>query len=539
MNRFSIGSRLLVGFSIVTILLLAVIGAGVSSLSKSEDQLGNVKRITMLSSNVARVQAYLKTIDESIKGLILHEEQSDKDKQLAAIEGLKSKYREALDIVDKNTKTPEGKKLITELKEAVGAEDAVNQKMIAAAVAGDSATFRQLMNGEGDKAVARVSKGAEALLTFYEKRVGVRVDDAVGSSQTATRIMYAFGLAALILSVLTAIVITRGITGPLHECVNVADRIADGDLTVSVAADQGRSETSHLMRTMNNMIVRMRGAMERVSQASGAVSSAAVKLHAASQNMVNGTSEVASQASTVATSGEEMASTSLDIAGSCNAAAESSRHANDLATSGAHIVQSTVDGMERIAERVRATARNVESLGARSDQIGAIISTIEDIADQTNLLALNAAIEAARAGEQGRGFAVVADEVRALAERTTRATREIGEMIKAIQTETRQAVISMEEGVNEVEHGTEGASRSGGALQEILSQINDVTGQINQIATAAEEQSSTSRDISNNMHQITEIIQETAKGTHETAQASDQLSRLATDLESLVRQFRL
>ncbi len=195
--------------------------------------------------------------------------------------------------------------------------------------------------------------------------------------------------------------------------------------------------------------------------------------------------------------------------------------------------------MARIAERVRATARSVENLGSRSDEIGAIVGTIEDIADQTNLLALNAAIEAARAGEQGRGFAVVADEVRALAERTTRATKEIGGMIKAIQAETRQAVSSMEEGVNEVEKGTEEASKSGGALQEILSQINAVTTQINQIATAAEEQSSTSRDISNNMHMITDVIQETATGTHQTAQAADQLAHLADDLKRLVGQFRI
>lgn len=262
-------------------------------------------------------------------------------------------------------------------------------------------------------------------------------------------------------------------------------------------------------------------------------------LHVTAQNMVRGTDEVASQASTVATAGEEMAATSLDIANNCNSAAESSRHANQLATSGAAIVQGTVDGMARIAERVRDTARSVENLGSRSDEIGAIVGTIEDIADQTNLLALNAAIEAARAGEQGRGFAVVADEVRALAERTTKATKEIGSMIKAIQLETKQAVSSMEEGVSEVERGTEEASKSGGALQEILSQINEVTNQINQIATAAEEQSSTSRDISNNMHMITDIVQETAKGTHDTAADADQLADLADQLKKLVSQFRV
>jgi len=181
----------------------------------------------------------------------------------------------------------------------------------------------------------------------------------------------------------------------------------------------------------------------------------------------------------------------------------------------------------------------VESLGTRSDQIGAIIGTIEDIADQTNLLALNAAIEAARAGEQGRGFAVVADEVRALAERTTRATKEIGEMIKAIQNETKGAVAVMEKGVQQVEAGTSEAAKSGKALQDILEQINNVAMQVNQIATAAEEQTATTREISNNIQQISDVVEMGAKGSLEISGASSNLSKLSVDLQDLVRKFRL
>ena len=195
--------------------------------------------------------------------------------------------------------------------------------------------------------------------------------------------------------------------------------------------------------------------------------------------------------------------------------------------------------MSHIADKVKESAKTVESLGSRSDQIGAIIGTIEDIADQTNLLALNAAIEAARAGEQGRGFAVVADEVRALAERTTRATKEIGEMIKAIQRETKGAVTAMEQGVLQVQEGTSEAGKSGSALQDILQQINDVAMQVNQIATAAEEQTATTNEISNNMHQITDVVQQTTQGAQQSATAAAQLNKNAEELQRLVRQFRL
>jgi len=203
------------------------------------------------------------------------------------------------------------------------------------------------------------------------------------------------------------------------------------------------------------------------------------------------------------------------------------------------VVKETVVVMNRIADRVRESARTVESLGTRSDQIGAIVGTIEDIADQTNLLALNAAIEAARAGDQGRGFAVVADEVRALAERTSRATKEISEMIKAIQTETRQAVEAMEKGVNEVENGTAEAAKSGDALQDILIQINSFTMQVSQIATAAEQQMATTGEISSNMMQVTDLIHGVAKGAQDSASAASQLARLADEQEKLIGQFKL
>ena len=539
MSRFTIGTRLLVGFSFILLLLVVIIGTGVNSLYKSEDQLNNVKRISMLSNKASVFLMSAKGIHESIKSLIVYDQKADKEKIVGHIKELRVKRDEALDVLEKNTKTPDGKKLVADIKTTMSSTRVITEKLTAAGMDNEVAKFKEILNNGGDKAMEQSSLSANALLDFYEKRVGVRVDDAIGSAETATRIMYVFGLVAIALGVLAAIMITRGITTPLRKCVEMADMVADGDMSVTIQAHDGKCETAQLIRAMSNMASKIRNAISQVSLAAGEVSTSVTELHSTSQNMVRGTDEVASQASTVATAGEEMAATSLDIANNCNAAAESSRHANQLATSGASIVQGTVDGMARIAERVRATARSVENLGSRSDEIGAIVGTIEDIADQTNLLALNAAIEAARAGEQGRGFAVVADEVRALAERTTRATKEIGGMIKAIQSETRQAVGSMEEGVNEVEKGTEEASKSGGALQEILSQINEVTNQVNQIATAAEEQSSTSREISNNMHMITDIVQETAKGTHITAQAADQLAVLAGDLKKLVGQFKL
>ncbi len=350
-------------------------------------------------------------------------------------------------------------------------------------------------------------------------------------------------LVAVIIVLSLMFFVRRWITKPLQEAVEETELLASGDFrnvpSTEDNAPKSVDEVEHLSQEIMRMAVALKGLLVKIDRSSQEVSAAAEQVNSTAEQIATGSEEVAAQSATVATAGEEMSATSSDIARNCLMAAEGAQRATQSARSGAEVVEKTVAVMEQIANRVQESAKTVESLGARSDQIGAIIGTIEDIADQTNLLALNAAIEAARAGEQGRGFAVVADEVRALAERTTRATKEIGEMIKAIQKETKGAVEVMEQGVNQVERGTEEASRSGQALADILDQINDVTMQVNQIATAAEEQTATTSEISSNMHQITEVVQATSRGAQESATAAALLNGNAEELQRLVRQFKL
>jgi methyl-accepting chemotaxis protein len=369
---------------------------------------------------------------------------------------------------------------------------------------------------------------------------GIYVDDVNAHvRQIETGIGIAL-VALLALCILLAWLVSRTVTGPIKLVVDTIRDIAqgEGDLTRRLPI-HSRNEIGELSEWFNTFVGKLHGIISQVSGSSLQLASSALELQLTSRQMTESIAQLSAQSTSLATAGEEMSATSGDIANNCHHAATNASGASQKASQGAAVVGQSIAVMNSIAERVKNAAGTVDALGVRSEQIGAIIGTIEDIADQTNLLALNAAIEAARAGEQGRGFAVVADEVRALAERTTRATKEIGEMIKAIQKETKNAVDSMEQSVTQVEQGTSHASDSGRSLQEILDIINDVTEQIGQIATAAEEQTATTREISGNVMNLNDLAQQNDHALHETAIAANDVSRQAEELKELVGQFRL
>ena len=425
-------------------------------------------------------------------------------------------------------------------KPAVAFYDVAEQQFFPALLAGDQPRADKVLFETLSPAYEAHRKVIDEIVTLSNAE-NSETERRASSMLNSTRVtVVTLGILFFAAVVATFLFLIRNIAkhlggDPAYVAV-IARQVADGDLAIDVQVNGGAES---VLGAMRDMVENLRGIVSQVIRSAENIASASQQLHATAAQIATGSEEVACQAMTAATAGEEMSATSGDIARNCQMAAEGAGQASITAHSGTEVVSATVRVMGLIAERVSATAHTVQNLGARSDQIGAIIGTIEDIADQTNLLALNAAIEAARAGEQGRGFAVVADEVRALAERTTRATREIGEMIKSIQAETRDAVIAMERGVREVETGTGEAARSGQALQQILDQINDVAMQVNQIATAAEEQTATTSEISSNMLQITDAVQGTARGAEESAHASNMLARQAEDLKLLVSRFRI
>jgi hemerythrin-like metal-binding protein len=471
--------------------------------------------------------------------MLLATEKEAKEKYIKRNDECAEKVVKEQAVYEKIMDTDEEKKLFGDFKTAWSSYLAEYPKIKEMALQGGSS------EDMAKTILGASSKSFNAALSALESLEKVNIEQSQKESNGALAIAKSTRLWIILLLVICVVIgvtfvvlFSRAMSAPLKRLSSDAEQVASGDLGVEVQVNSD-DEIGQLAQSFEKMVNNLREMIGTLADSSAQVSESSAEMQANAQQMADGAETVAGQAITVATASEEMSATSGDIAQNCQMAAEGAERANQAAEHGSEVVEKSISVMHRIAERVQSSAQTVEALGHRSDEIGAIVGTIEDIADQTNLLALNAAIEAARAGEQGRGFAVVADEVRALAERTTKATREIGLMIKTIQQETKSAVAAMEEGVTEVEHGTEEAARSGEALRRIQDEINSLHMQVQQIATAAEEQTATTSEISNNIHSITDVAQRTVEGARKTSDAAQHLSRLSSELERLVGQFKL
>ncbi|MHC8392417.1 methyl-accepting chemotaxis protein [Pseudomonas sp. LB3P93] len=364
------------------------------------------------------------------------------------------------------------------------------------------------------------------------------------NQQAADQYSSAFNLVVTLLviasglTVLFAWLLTNSITKPIANALSAAEEIAEGNLTRPITVD-GEDEAGRLLLAMSKMQDKLRDTLQRISGSATQLASAAEELNSVTDESARGLTQQNNEIEQAATAVNEMTSAVEEVARNAVSTSEASKNATTSAGDGRDLVQETVSAIERMSADVQSTATLIGDLANESRDIGKVLDVIRGLADQTNLLALNAAIEAARAGEAGRGFAVVADEVRALAHRTQQSTSEIERMIGSIQSGTEHAVDSMRNSTERAESTLNIARGAGLSLDTINSAIVEINERNLVIASAAEEQAQVAREVDRNLVNIRDLSVQSATGANQTSAASNELSRLALDLNNMVGRFSL
>jgi methyl-accepting chemotaxis protein len=536
-NKLSLKMKLGVGFGA---LLLTLIAMGLLSYLS----LQQLSELSASAEQKATEVVLVRSIDDGInkqkaqvRGFLLDRAQTE---ELTRFANTDRSLAENFAKLEPLITTDKGKQLFTRLRDSFDAYHKVMERVVERQRAGDTKEAVALLFEPQTTSLRDQMTNAVEDFAGLATNIETSTRQELVAAESKAR-LFVLGLtfSGLVLGFGVAFLIARSIAAAVAQMRIMVQQLAANNLSVEdldIASQDEIGETGSALNQMKNnlreMIQSIAGTAEHVASASEEISSSATQQAQSAETQKDQTAQVA-------TAMQEMASTVLQVSENSNKAAESSRQAAETARHGGSIVEETLTKMRVIAESVGSTAKKMEELGKSSDQIGRIIGVIDDIADQTNLLALNAAIEAARAGEQGRGFAVVADEVRKLAERTTTATKEIAQMIKNIQDETKTAVTAMDQGTKQVEEGVKSTAQAGDSLKEIIQMAEQVGEMITHIATAATEQSSASEEVNKNMEQIAKLVKESADGAQQSAKACQDLSGLALDLQKMVGNFKL
>ncbi|WP_018929090.1 methyl-accepting chemotaxis protein [Pseudomonas umsongensis] len=389
----------------------------------------------------------------------------------------------------------------------------------------------------------RIKEGTDQMGEQLNKLIAINAADAkAASAKAGEHYSEAFigivtvAVIAALMTVLLAWLLTRSILTPLNRAVLAAETIAGGNLSKVIEVD-GNDEPARLLGALATMQTNLRKTIEQIAGSATQLGAAAEELSTVTQEASRGLQQQNNEIEQAATAVNEMTAAVEEVARNAVSTSEASNQSTAAAREGRDRVVETVDAIQTMTHDVQNTALMIEGLATQGRDIGKVLDVIRAIAEQTNLLALNAAIEAARAGEAGRGFAVVADEVRALAHRTAQSTQEIEKMVAGIQNGTGEAVSSMQQSNQRTQSTLEMARAAGVALEQITSSIQLINERNLVIASASEEQAQVSREVDRNLVNIRDLATQSAAGANQTSAATHELSRLAVDLNAMVARF--
>ncbi len=539
LRNMNIAPRAFLGFALIGGLMLVlgvfalnqmskIRGAGENIVESSVPSIKALDEFTQLTLRL-RVLSYR---------LLTNREPDVQQKTIELFEQRNQQIRAAQTEYEKFISSPDERAAYDQYVQLLGQYRQLEDRMKSLSRNNQVEELRTLLNTD-------LLNNSEAVNAVLNRLMLINNQQAVDLNQQATdQYSSAFNLVVTLLVIATALtllfawLLTNSITKPIANALSAAEEIAEGNLTRPIHVD-GEDEAGRLLLAMSKMQDKLRDTLQRISGSATQLASAAEELNSVTDESARGLTQQNNEIEQAATAVNEMTSAVEEVARNAVSTSEASKNATTSAGDGRDLVQETVSAIERMSADVQSTATLIGDLANESRDIGKVLDVIRGLADQTNLLALNAAIEAARAGEAGRGFAVVADEVRALAHRTQQSTSEIERMIGSIQSGTEHAVDSMRNSTERAESTLNIARGAGLSLDTINSAILEINERNLVIASAAEEQAQVAREVDRNLVNIRDLSVQSATGANQTSAASNELSRLALDLNNMVGRFSL
>ncbi|MCE0916095.1 methyl-accepting chemotaxis protein [Pseudomonas mosselii] len=537
LRRLNIAPRAGLGFGIMALLVVALGSFALQQMTSMRQQSEQVDNNWLPSViSVGRMTQDMLRIRALTLRLLVNTDPAAQQQNRARIEEIKGGLSKAQNHYDGLIVLPEERTLFDRYQVLERQYMILQGQVVQLATDGHVQAAAALVNGEMNQLADQMTATLNELIELNNHQANSATDLAEAVYNGAKVWVGVLLVIALSLTVVLALALTRSIVRPLGQSLKVAETVATGDLTPQITV-QGDDEPARLLAALKSMQQSLRETIGRISDSASQLASASEELSAVTEDATRGLQQQSMEIEQAATAVNQMTAAVEEVASNAVATSEASRESDQIARRGREQVQATVTAIEALANGVAGNAEEVGQLAQQVHDISKVLDVIGSIAEQTNLLALNAAIEAARAGEAGRGFAVVADEVRALAHRTQSSTQEIEQMIVAIRSGAERAVQGMQHSDAQARSTLDGAHAAGQALEAIAAAIGQINERNLVIASASEQQAQVAREVDRNLTTIRDLAHQSSAGAEETSAASQALSRLAVDLNTLVQRF--